>query len=169
MSIIGDFSFQFCKSFSFNIMDFHFYNVTIEISNFNNEGEANEENDFEISTMNTNSRQFEQTQPKMVPKQKRQVQNPIMQTPINSSHNFPINSVPNFPMNSGVHQNMYPGIYDPKSMMTNIEGQTMSGPQYMISPGANTLSSYNFAYQPAPGYVIHPMSAQIPPTQNMPQ
>ena len=109
--------------------------------------------------MNSNPRETNQPNPKMIPKQNIQTSSTKMKGQFIPAQNFPLNS--------GVHQNMHTSSYEPKGMMVNIEGQPIHGPQYIIPPGANNLPSYSFGYQAAPGFVMHPMASQMPPTQNM--
>ena len=109
--------------------------------------------------MNQNNKDAYQAKQKVDSNYKGHIPNAKLKTPLNVGQNFPINS--------GIHQNLHPGSYDPKNMMVNMESQPMSAPQYMIPTGPNSLSNYNFSYQTAPGYMMHPMASQIPPAQNM--
>eukprot|EP00345_Euplotes_harpa_P014748 CAMPEP_0168340260 /NCGR_PEP_ID=MMETSP0213-20121227/13964_1 /TAXON_ID=151035 /ORGANISM="Euplotes harpa, Strain FSP1.4" /LENGTH=322 /DNA_ID=CAMNT_0008346475 /DNA_START=57 /DNA_END=1026 /DNA_ORIENTATION=- len=58
------------------------------------------------------------------------------------------------------------GLNQPNPMMGS-PGQ-MTAPQYMIPPGMNNLSNYNFGYQQMPGYMIPQIPSKVPTNQNMP-
>jgi hypothetical protein len=103
----------------------------------------------------------------MCTKVRNKVDQKVMGQYPNTNPKSALNAAPNYLNNSSIHQNMYPGGFDPKAMMANMEGQPMNAPQYMMPPGTNNLSNYNFSYQSAPGYMMHPMASQMPPAQNM--